>query len=122
MIRRPPRSTRTDTLFPYTTRFRSKPITLDDHQASPMSADPFRRLDCTRDTDGGIAVLVTSAERARAMRTRPVYILGAGTGHNIVNWHRGSVYEHHDNIAPAKARAFAQAGIDRKSTRLNSSH
>src|SRR3546814_9658367 len=72
-----------------------KPITLDDHQASPMIADPFRRLDCTRDTDGGIAVLVTSAERARAMRTRPVYILGAGTGHHIANWHRGSVYEHH---------------------------
>src|SRR3546814_6002886 len=45
------------------------------------------------------------------MRTRPVYRLCAGTGHNIVNWHRGSVYEHHDNIAPAKARAFAQAGM-----------
>src|SRR5262249_61735257 len=30
-----------------------KPITLEDHQASPLIADPFRRLDCTRDTDGG---------------------------------------------------------------------
>jgi acetyl-CoA acetyltransferase len=86
-----------------------KPITLDDHQASPMIADPLRRLDCTRDTDGGIAVLVTSAARAKTLRTRPVYILGGGTGHNIANWHRGTVYEHHDNIAPAKARAFAQA-------------
>lgn len=88
-----------------------KPITLEDHQASPMIADPFRRLDCTRDTDGGIAVLVTSAARAKAMRAKPVYILGAGTGHNIANWHRGEIYEHHDNIAPAKARAFAQAGM-----------
>jgi acetyl-CoA acetyltransferase len=62
-----------------------KPITLEDHQASPMIADPFRRLDCTRDTDGGCAVLVTTMERARTMQSHPVYILGAGTGHNIAN-------------------------------------
>jgi acetyl-CoA acetyltransferase len=91
-----------------------KPITLADHQASPMIADPFRRLDCTRDTDGGVAMLVTTAERAKRMRTDPVYVLGGGTGHNIVNWHKGLVFENHDNIAPAKARAFAQArmGLD----------
>ncbi len=88
-----------------------KPLTLAEHQASPMIADPFRRYDCTRNTDGGIAVLVTSAERARTLRTDPVYILGSGSGHNIVNWHKGEVYEHHDNIAPAKARAFGQAGM-----------
>jgi acetyl-CoA acetyltransferase len=86
-----------------------KPITLDDHQSSPMIADPFRRLDCTRDTDGGVAMLITTAARARAMQADSVYILGAGTGHNIANWHRGSVYENHDNITPAKQRAFAQA-------------
>ena len=88
-----------------------KPITLDDHHASPMVADPFRRLDCTRSTDGGVALLMTSAERAKRLGGDPVYILGAGTGHNIVNWHRGTVYENHDNIAPAKARAFEQAGM-----------
>ncbi|HKR88826.1 MAG TPA: thiolase family protein [Phenylobacterium sp.] len=88
-----------------------KPITLEDHHASPMIADPFRRLDCTRDTDGGVCVLVTTAERARSIASAPVYILGGGTGHNIANWHRGQVYEHHDNIAPAKARAFGQAGM-----------
>jgi acetyl-CoA acetyltransferase len=88
-----------------------QPITLEEHQGSPMIADPFRRLDCTRDTDGGVAVLVASAERARSLRAQPVYILGGGTGHNIANWHRGTVYENHDNIAPAKARAFKQAGL-----------
>lgn len=88
-----------------------KPITLEEHQASPMIADPFRRLDCTRDTDGGVAMLVTTAERARKMRADPIYVLGGGTGHNIVNWHKGLVFENHDNIAPAKARAFAQAGM-----------
>src|SRR3546814_13442605 len=33
MIRRPPRSTRTDTLFPYTTLFRSQPAQVDEHPA-----------------------------------------------------------------------------------------
>ena len=88
-----------------------KPITLDDHQASPMIADPFRRYDCTRDTDGGAAVLVTTAARARAMRADAVYILGGGTGHNIANWHRGTVYENHDHVLPAKSRALEQAGL-----------
>jgi acetyl-CoA acetyltransferase len=89
-----------------------KPLTLAEHQASPMITDPFRRYDCTRNTDGGIAVLVASAERARSLRSDPVYILGAGTGHNIANWHSGQVFENHDNIKPAKARAFAQAGLE----------
>lgn len=91
-----------------------QPITLADHQASPMIADPFRRLDCTRDTDGGVAVLVTTAERARQLHDKPVYILGGGTGHNIANWHKGCVFENHDNIAPAKERAFRQAGMTLK--------
>jgi len=86
-----------------------KRITLEDHHASPMIAEPFRRLDCTRSTDGGVAILIASAKRAKQLKTKPIYILGAGTGHNIANWHNGSVYDHHDNIAPAKARAFEQA-------------
>ena len=89
-----------------------QPITLDDHQASPMVVDPFRMLDCCRDTDGGAVFLLTSAARAKRMPgVRPLYIHGMGFGHNIRNWHGRDVYAHHDDIAPAAARAFAQAGI-----------
>ncbi len=89
-----------------------QPITLEDHQASPLVVDPFRMLDCCRDTDGGAVFLITSAERARTMPgVRPVYLLGAGMGHNIGNWHHRDVYRFHDDIAPAAARAFAQAGV-----------
>jgi acetyl-CoA acetyltransferase len=89
-----------------------QPITIEDHQASPMVVDPFRMLDCCRDTDGGAVFLLTSAQRARSLpHARPVYIRGAGTGHNIGNWHKRDVYSHHDDIAPAAARAFAQAGV-----------
>jgi acetyl-CoA acetyltransferase len=76
-----------------------------------MIVDPFRLLDCCRDTDGGVAVIVTSLERARDLRATPVVVLGAGTGHNIRNWWTGDVYDQHDDIAPAAATAFGQAGI-----------
>jgi acetyl-CoA acetyltransferase len=89
-----------------------RPITLADHQSSRMICEPLRLLDCCRDTDGGVCVLVTTAERARDLRGAPVRVLGTGTGHNIRNWYAGSVFAHHDDVAPAKARAFGEAGID----------
>ncbi|RYE99083.1 MAG: thiolase family protein [Oxalobacteraceae bacterium] len=89
-----------------------QPITLAEHQASPMVVDPFHMLDCCRDTDGGVVFLLTSAERARSMPgVTPIYIQGVGFAHNIRNWHGRDVYAHHDDIAPAAARAFAQAGV-----------
>ena len=56
------------------------PITLEDHQASRMVAEPLRKLDCCLETDGAVAVVVTSAERARNARARPALILAASQG------------------------------------------
>jgi acetyl-CoA acetyltransferase len=56
------------------------PITLDDHRASRFVAEPFRLLDCCPVTDGAGALIITSAERARDLAKRPVYILGLGQG------------------------------------------
>jgi acetyl-CoA acetyltransferase len=88
-----------------------QPITMEDHHASPMIVDPFRRLDCCRDTDGGVVLLVTSDERAADLQSKSVSVLGIGTGDNLRNWWTGEVYDLHDDIAPAKALAFGQAGI-----------
>jgi acetyl-CoA acetyltransferase len=89
-----------------------QPITLADHQASRLVTEPFRLLDCCRDTDGGVAVIVTSRERARDLRAAPAVVLGVGTGHNVRNWWTGEVFDLHDDIAPARAKAFGQAGLD----------
>lgn len=89
-----------------------KPITLDDHRASRMITDPLRLLDCCRDTDGGVAVIITSIERARDLAAAPVAVLGIGTGHNLRNWWTQEVYDLHDDIAPAAETAFAAAGLD----------
>ncbi|MBF6242645.1 lipid-transfer protein [Nocardia sp. 852002-20019_SCH5090214] len=60
--------------------FYGKPITLDDHQASRWIAEPLHLLDCCQETDGGVAIVVTSAERARDLPNKPALIAGAAQG------------------------------------------
>jgi acetyl-CoA acetyltransferase len=57
-----------------------KPITLEDHQASRMIADPLHLLDCCIESDGGCAVIVAAADRARDLRRPPAWIMGAAQG------------------------------------------
>jgi acetyl-CoA acetyltransferase len=57
--------------------FYQRPITLEDHQNSRWIVDPLRLLDCCQESDGAVAVVVTSLERARDLRQRPVRIAGA---------------------------------------------
>lgn len=59
-------------------RFYQRPITLDDHQNSRWIAEPVLRLfDCCQETDGGVALIVTSRERARDLKGQHVRILGS---------------------------------------------
>jgi acetyl-CoA acetyltransferase len=55
-----------------------EPITVADVLGSRMIAYPFRILMCCLVTDGGGALILTSAERAKDFPTNPVYILGTG--------------------------------------------
>ena len=58
-----------------------KPISVEDHQASPWIAEPLHRDDCCLVSDGGAAVVVMSAERATHLGVKqPVPILGFGQG------------------------------------------
>jgi acetyl-CoA acetyltransferase len=58
-------------------RFHGKPITLADHQASRPIAEPLRLLDCCMESDGGVAIVVTSLDRARDLPNRPAVIAAA---------------------------------------------
>jgi len=55
-----------------------KPITIEDHQSSPLIADPFRLLDCSLVSDGAAAMIVTRVDRASDCRQPPVYLRGTG--------------------------------------------
>jgi len=57
-----------------------KPITLDEYYDSRPIVDPFRKLDICLETDGACAVLVTSTERAKNLRHRPIMIMGGAYG------------------------------------------
>lgn len=57
-----------------------RPITLADHQASRMIADPLRLFDCCIESDGACAIIVTRADRARSRRHPPAWIMGAAQG------------------------------------------
>jgi len=60
--------------------FYGKPITLADHQASRWIAEPLHLLDCCQESDGAVAIVVTSAERARSLRQTPVTVRAAAQG------------------------------------------
>jgi acetyl-CoA acetyltransferase len=55
------------------------PITVEEVLRSRMITSPLRRHDCGLISDGGTAVVVSRADRAKDFRTRPVYVLGAGS-------------------------------------------
>ena len=63
------------------------PMTFDDYHNSRWISWPFHLFDCCLVTDSGAAIIVTTAERARSLKKEPVWVLGAGEGHdhNIVS-------------------------------------
>jgi acetyl-CoA acetyltransferase len=60
--------------------FYQKPITLAEHQASRWIVEPLHLLDCCQESDGAVAIVVTSAARARDLRQKPALIRAAAQG------------------------------------------
>jgi acetyl-CoA acetyltransferase len=60
--------------------FYRRPVTLAEHQASRWIAEPLRLLDCCQESDGAVAVVVTTAERACDLRQPPAVIRAAAQG------------------------------------------
>ncbi len=89
-------------------QFYDTPLTLEEYHRSRWIVEPFHLLDCCLVSNGGAAVIVTSAERARNLKQPPVYLWGFGQGHP-----GGDPVETLTSGAPlAKKTAFAMAGID----------
>lgn len=89
-----------------------KPMTLLDHANSRMIADPFRLFDCSLESDGGAACIVSAAERASDLKHRRVFISGTAAGHPD---QPGAITQRPDmtslGIAKAAQRAFHMAGV-----------
>lgn len=90
----------------------NRPMTMADYLASPMISDPYRLFDCSLESDGAAAFIVTTAERARDLQPTPVYLMGFGQGQpypadDIVT--RDDMFEL--GLTAAAPRAFAMAGV-----------
>jgi len=87
------------------------PITISDVLDSAMIAWPFRKLMCCLVTDGGGALILTSAARARDLQQKPVYVLGTGEAVD------SPLIDQMENFTSSKAfrasgaKAFQEAGI-----------
>ncbi len=60
--------------------FHGKPITLEDHQNSRWVCEPLHLLDCCQESDGAVAMVITSVERAHDLRQKPVIVKAAAQG------------------------------------------
>jgi acetyl-CoA acetyltransferase len=62
-------------------QFHDVPMTMDDYHQSRWVVEPFHLFDCCLVSNGGLAVIVTSAEHAHDCPQRPVFVSGFGQGH-----------------------------------------
>jgi acetyl-CoA acetyltransferase len=87
------------------------PITVDDVLNSRMIAYPFRILQCCVVTDGGGALILTSADRAKDFPRKPVYILGTGESVETPMVSQMQTFDSSRAFKVAGPTAFREAGI-----------
>ncbi|MDM0069976.1 lipid-transfer protein [Variovorax sp. J31P207] len=95
--------------------FHGKPITLDDHQASRFVAEPLHLLDCCQESDGAVALVITSLERARRLRNKPAVVRAAAQAsaqgqHRLTSFYRKDLAQLPEMGLIAK-QLYAQSGL-----------
>lgn len=88
------------------------PVTIEDVMADRMIATPFHGMDCSLVSDGAAAFIITTEERAKDMKKKPVYITGVGEGysHQYIT-QAESVDSVRQGLGRAGRRAMEVAGI-----------
>jgi acetyl-CoA acetyltransferase len=89
-----------------------KPLTAEAYHSAEWIAEPFQKFDCCLESDGAVAVVVTTPERARAGSRDFAHLRGIATHHPITpddlvnrpNWFASGV-------APSAAAAYESAGF-----------
>lgn len=95
--------------------FYGKPITHEDYMNARMIVDPLRLLDFCQESDGAVAVVVVSAERARSLRQKPVLIRGAAQGApremmSLTNFYKADIAPF-EEVALVGKQLYNQSGL-----------
>jgi acetyl-CoA acetyltransferase len=91
-----------------------KKITMEDYLDARMIVEPLCLYDFCLVNDGAVALIITSAERARSCKKRPVYVMGYGVDHSLRTIGQSPEAVHHfDGFVTEKAgeHAFEMAGV-----------
>jgi acetyl-CoA acetyltransferase len=88
-----------------------KPMTMDDYMACAYVAEPFRVFDCCLETDGAVALVIVSAERAKDLPHRPVHLQGAAWGSGVSLYNNGITDLSVSPAKPIAKRLYQAAGI-----------
>jgi acetyl-CoA acetyltransferase len=91
-------------------QFHGTPLTLEEYHASRYIAEPFHLYDCCLVSNGGVAVIVTSLDRARALRQPPVRVLGWAQSHPGRTGIRNDDFGLVSGAASSGPRALKMAG------------
>jgi len=87
-----------------------RPMTLEDYHSSAWIVEPYHKYDMCLVNDGGIAFVVTTQDRVKDLKAKPVYVMGIGFGQQVKQAYEKQNFTTLD-IAPAKEAAFKSAGI-----------
>lgn len=99
-----------------------KPITIQDYLKSKLIVEPLRALDCHDEADCAVALVVTTSERARDLRQKPAYILGAAQSMVAETEEKNAFYRPRMSDLPevhdVGRRLFSMAGVHQKDVRV----
>lgn len=95
--------------------FYGKPISREEYLGSRMVCDPLRLLDCCQESDGGVAIVIVSAERARSLRQKPVMIRGGAQSsprgtNGLLSYYRDEIAPF-DEVKLAADQLYAMSGL-----------
>jgi acetyl-CoA C-acetyltransferase len=94
--------------------FRDKPLTVEQVLGSKMVAYPLTAMMCNVLADGGCAYIMTTAEKAKKVCSKPVYVLGEASDfshRSIINLKTRSIDKMYEFYAPIAQKAYERAGL-----------
>jgi acetyl-CoA acetyltransferase len=95
-------------------RYHDRTMSYEDYYNSRLIVEPFRLFDICLVSDGGRAFIVTTAERARDCRKKPVYIMGMGQDHSATNAPQATHLAGPIGAKVSGEEAYKMAGVSRK--------